>query len=148
MARNVFFSFHYDNDVSRAFVVRNSYVTKADRIVHGIVDKADFETIKRQGELAVKRWIDLQLQYTSVTVVLIGSETLNRPFVKYEIEKSISRNNAIIGVFVDRIKDLNGYVSLRCDTSNFRFPLYDYVWQDGYNNLGSWVEDAARAIGK
>src|SRR5665647_501917 len=104
MARNVFFSFHYDNDVTRAWVVRNSWVTKPNRTSSGVIDKAEFEKIKKDGDAAVKRWIDSQLIGTSVTVVLIGSETLNRPFVKYEIEQSLSRGNAIIGVFVNKIK--------------------------------------------
>ncbi|MBQ5557445.1 MAG: TIR domain-containing protein [Aeriscardovia sp.] len=42
------------------------------------------------------RWVDNQLDGTSVTVVLIGSETLNRPFVQYEICESIQRGNAVV----------------------------------------------------
>ena len=44
--------------------------------------------MKKQGDRAVKDWIDRQLKNTSVTVVLIGSETSNRPYVQYEIKKS------------------------------------------------------------
>lgn len=148
MARNVFFSFHYDNDVTRAFVVRQSWVTKENRTATGVIDKADFEKIKRDGEDAVKRWINSQLEGTTVTVVLIGSETLNRPFVKYEIEKSIARGNGIIGVFVNNIKDFNQSTSTRCSTTNFNFPLYDWVRDDGYNNLGKWIEEAAKKAEK
>lgn len=84
MARRVFFSFHYDNDINRSMTVRNSWVTQGKEAA-GFVDKAEFEKIKRTGETAVHNWIDNQLNGTSVTVVLIGSETLNRPFVQYEI---------------------------------------------------------------
>jgi hypothetical protein len=38
------------------------------------------------------------LENTSVTVVLIGTETANRPWVKYEIEQSIARKNGLLGV--------------------------------------------------
>jgi len=31
MARKVFFSFHYERDIWRASIVRNSWVTKPDR---------------------------------------------------------------------------------------------------------------------
>jgi len=148
MARNVFFSFHYDNDVTRAWVVRNSWVTKPNRTSSGVIDKADFEKIKKDGDAAVKRWIDLQLLGTSVTVVLIGSETLNRPFVKYEIEQSIARGNAIIGVFVNKIKDFDQTTSTRCDISGFKYSLYDWVAGGGYANLGDWVEAAAKQVGK
>ena len=46
MARNVFFSFHYDNDVQRAFVVRQSWVTKPNRTASGVIDRADFGYLK------------------------------------------------------------------------------------------------------
>lgn len=148
MAKNVFFSFHYDNDVTRAMVVRKSDMTKAGIQAHGVIDKAEFEEIQRHGIAAVQKWIDSQLQYTSVTVVLIGSETLNRPFVKYEIDQSIKRGNAIIGVFVNNINDLNQRTSSRCDTSHFPYKLYDWIYDDGYNNLGKWVDEAAKAAGR
>ena len=84
MARRVFFSFHYDNDINRSMTVRNSWVTQGKEAA-GFIDKAEFEQIKRQGDTAVHNWIDKQLEGTSVTVVLIGSETLKRPFVQYDI---------------------------------------------------------------
>ena len=148
MARNVFFSFHYDNDVQRAFVVRQSWVTKPNRTASGVIDRADFESIKRNGDAAIKRWIDNQLIGTSVTVVLIGAETLQRPFVKYEIEQSIIRGNGILGVFVHNIRDFDQTTIPKCDTSGFKFPLYDWINNDGYNKLGDWVEAAAIKAGK
>lgn len=163
MARRVFFSFHYENDINRSMTVRNSWVTQGKEAA-GFIDKAEFEQVKRQGDTAVYRWIDKQLQGTSVTVVLIGSDTLNRPFVKYEICKSIERGNAIIGVYIHNIKDMRtlkysskgnahtiiGYYD---DNSPAYFDkicdgLYDYTFQDGYNNLGNWIEKAARAHNK
>ena len=148
MARSVFFSFHYDNDVTRAWVVRNSWVTKPNRTSSGVIDKAKIEKIKKDGDAAVKRWIDSQLSGTSVTAVLIGSETLSRPFVKYEIKQSISRGNGIIGVFVNKIKDFDQTTSFRCDTSNFNYSLYDWVAGDGYANLGESSKYTTKSIGK
>ncbi len=29
-----------------------------------------------------------------------------------------------------------------------RFPVYDWVLNDGYNNLGTWVQRAATEAGK
>ena len=94
MARRVFFSFHYENDIARSMTVRNSWLTQGKEAA-GIIDKAEFEQIKRQGVNAVHSWIDKQLEGTSVTVVLIGAETLNRPFVQYEICQSLHRGNAV-----------------------------------------------------
>lgn len=156
MARKVFFSFHYDNDVTRASIVRNAWVTKPDRAAAGYIDHAEFEKIKQRGTQAVRDWIDDQLWGSTVTVVLIGAETLTRPFVKYELEQSYKRGNAIIGVYVDKLRDFKGNTSGRCSTYNVEvgtdksgstiwfssFPVFDYVSDDGYNNLGTWVEKA------
>jgi hypothetical protein len=74
MARKVFFSFHYKNDVWRANQIRNSWVTKDNKEAAGFIDAADFEKVEKEGEDAIKRWISKQLDGTSVTVVLIGSD--------------------------------------------------------------------------
>lgn len=163
MARRVFFSFHYDNDINRSMTVRNSWVTQGKEAA-GFIDKATFEQIKRQGDAAVHRWIDGQLNGTSVTVVLIGSETLNRQFVQYEICESLKRGNAIIGVHINGIRDMrtsmgsskgntNTVVGYYNDNTPAYFDkvcdgIYDYTTQNGYNNLGTWIESAAKAHGK
>ena len=163
MARRVFFSFHYENDINRSMTVRNSWVTQGKETA-GFIDKAEFEQIKRQGDLAVHRWIDKQLEGTSVTVVLIGSETLNRSFVKYEICKSLQKGNAVIGVHINNIRDMRtqksslkgnvhtviGYYSNNIPAyfDDIADGIYDYTYDDGYYHLGKWIEDAARAHNK
>jgi len=161
MARKVFFSFHYDNDVWRANIVRNSWVTKPNTATAGFIDKADFEELKRKGKLAVENWIDSQLEGTTVTVVLIGSETLQRPFVKYELQKSYERGNGIIGIFINELKDSNGNTTTKCDIYGVElgkkdgssvyfssYKSYDWFGDNGYDNIGNWVEVAATKAGK
>lgn len=159
MARRVFFSFHYENDINRSMVVRNSWVTQGKEAA-GFIDKVEFEQIKRQGEKAICNWIDKQLEGTSVTVVLIGAKTLDRPFVQYEICKSLQRGNGVIGIHINGIKDMRtGMTSARGnihtvigrynDNSPAYFDcvcngIYDYILQNGYTNMGSWIEAAAR----
>ena len=48
MARRVFFSFHYDNDINRSMTVRNSWLIQGKEAA-GFIDKAEFEQIKRKG---------------------------------------------------------------------------------------------------
>ncbi len=88
MARRVFFSFHYERDILRVGQIRNSGITKPDLESAGFIDAASWESLKRQGDDAIKRWINSQLDGTSVTVVLIGAQTSERDWVKYEIEQS------------------------------------------------------------
>ena len=159
MARRVFFSFHYEEDINRSMVVRNSWVTQGKEVA-GFIDKVEFEKVKKEGKEAICRWIDKQLVGTSVTVVLIGKETLNRPFVQYEIRKSVERGNAIIGVCIHNIKDMitqktsvKGNPHTIIGYYDGKIPayfddicdgLYDYLEDNGYCNLGIWIEEAAK----
>jgi len=159
MARRVFFSFHYERDVWRASQVRNSWVTK-DRESAGFWDAASWEEVKKKGQSAIEKWIDDQLTGTSVTVVLIGSETSTRPYVDYEITASHKRGNGLLGIYIHNIKDSNQ----RTDTKGanpfnkwtfknsegkvITFPTYDWVNDDGRENLGDWVEAAATKAGR
>jgi len=50
VARRVFFSFHYERDVQRASVIRNSWVTKPNSEEAGFIDAANWEEVKKKGE--------------------------------------------------------------------------------------------------
>lgn len=146
MARRAFFSFKYE-DVQRAMVVRNSWVAQG-REAAGFIDAAEFEKLKRQGDEVVKRWINEQLRGTSVTVVLVGAETCDSKWVKYEIEQSKARGNGLLGVDISKIRDLDGNTTERCGKIPAGYPFYLWKKDDGYNNLGSWIEKAARDAGR
>lgn len=146
MARRVFFSFEY-GDVSRAMVVRNSWVTQGKQAA-GFVDAAEFEKIKRQGDAAIKRWIDNQLNGTSVTVVLVGKKTCDSKWVKYEIDKSIEIGNGLLGVDISKIKDFQGNTTERCAKLPKGYPFYLWNNDEGYKNVGVWIEKAAKAAGR
>ena len=108
MAKRVFFSFHYD-DVKdfRANVVRQHWLTKSDRTAAGFFDASIWESARKQGSVALKRLINGSLENTSVTCVLVGSQTYSRPWVRYEILKSFRRGNSIIAVHINSIKGKN-----------------------------------------
>lgn len=146
MARRVFFSFKY-RDVSRAMVVRNSWVTQG-REAAGFVDAADFEKIKKQGDAAIKRWIDYQLESTSVTVVLVGQQTCSSRWVKYEIQQSINRGSGLLGIDVSKVKDLQGNTTDRCGQIPNGYKFYLWNSENGYQNMGKWIEEAAKAAGR
>ena len=146
MARKVFFSFKYE-DVSRAMVVRNSWVTK-DKESAGFIDKAEFEEVKKKGDQAIKNWIDSQLKGTSVTVVLVGEKTCDSKWVKYEIEKSIEKGNGLIGIDISKIKDLQGDTSERCAEIPKGFKFYLWNKDKGYEDMGDWIEEAAKEAEK
>ncbi len=109
MAKRVFFSFHYQ-DVKdfRANVVRNHWLTKEDREDAGFFDGSVWEATKRSGVEKLKNFIDEALDGTTVTCVLIGSETYDRRWVRYEIVSSLCRGNSVFGVHINGIKGKDG----------------------------------------
>ncbi len=145
MARRVFFSFEY-SDVSRAMVVRNSWVTQGKEAA-GFIDSAEFEKLKQQGDDAVKRWIDKQLQGTSVTAVLVGAKTCSSKWVKYEIDKSIKDGKGLLGVDISKIKNMQGNTSDRCGQIPKGYEFYLWNKHEGYKNIGKWIEKTATDAG-
>ncbi len=108
MAKRVFFSFHYDDvKTFRANVVRNHGITKPTVEEAGFFDASIWEDAKRHGDAAVKRLINSNLDNTTVTCALIGSETWRRRWVRYEILKSYDRSNLLFGVHINSVPDKN-----------------------------------------
>jgi len=103
MAKRVYFAFHYQDVIDfRANVVRNHSLTKGLEKA-GYYDASIWEESKKKGDLALKRMINAELDYTSVTVVLVGSQTYARRWVRYEIMKSAECGNRMLGVQINSI---------------------------------------------
>jgi hypothetical protein len=105
MAKRVFFSFHYQDVADfRANVVRQHWLTKPDREAAGFFDASIWETAKKTGNTTVKRLINASVDGTSVTCVLVGSQTYLRPWVRYEILKSFRKGNSMLAVHINSIR--------------------------------------------
>lgn len=162
MARKIFFSFHYDRDVRRVVQVRNSWVIRPEGAAPPFYDKAEFEEAKRRAG-GIEQWIEEQLKGTSVTVVLFGAETYEREWVRHEIKRSYELKKGILAIDIHNVKDpQNGadsqgknplnYWSIEQGGRNVSFSSlyksYDWVRDNGYANLPSWIEAAAKAAGR
>ena len=109
MAKRVFFSFHYQDVIDfRANVVRNHKTLKHESA--GYFDASIWEESKKVSDLALKRLINGGLTNTSVTAVLIGSETFSRRWVRYEIMKSLEKGNSLIGIQINSITGKDGKI--------------------------------------
>lgn len=146
MARRVFFSFHYDRDIWRANQVRNCNVV-AGTDTADFFDHSEYEEAKKNGSDGIKRMILRNLRNATVTIVLIGTETATRPWVKYEIAESIARKNGLPGIYIHHLKNHDG------NTSLFRgakptvlagkdFPAYD--WDKDLDKLRRAIEEAGK----
>lgn len=140
--RHVFFSFHYQRDIWRANVVRNSGVVIGEAAA-GFRDASLWEEARRKGDAAIKKLIDDGLIGTTVTVVLIGAETANRKYVNYEIDKSIERNNGLLGLRIHNIRDRNGNTDFPgpapAKLTSGGYPTY--TWTNS-SDFARWVEEA------
>ncbi|MCD7923170.1 MAG: TIR domain-containing protein [Bacteroides sp.] len=147
MAKRVFFSFHYQDVIDfRVNVVRNHNITKSDNA--GYFDASIWEDAKRTSDLSLKRLINSELLYTSVTAVLVGTETYERRWVRYELMKSFEKNNKILAIHINGIAGRNSLTKSfgknPLDYLGFRISgdgkkLFLYEWKNGewlrYNDL-------------
>lgn len=157
MKRQVFYSFHYKNDVRRVSQVRNIGALEDNKPVS---DNA-WEEVKRKGDDNIKQWINDNMKYRSCVIVMIGEETANRKWVKYEIEKAWNDGKGLLGIYIHNLKDP---VTGKCSQGENPFSsftmkrdkksLADIVKcynpnpNDAYNdikdNLEKWVEEAIK----
>src|SRR5712692_5103482 len=126
--RSVFYSFHFDNDVMRTQQVRNIGALDRDEPVSATA----WETVKSGGTKAIQNWIDANMSRRHCVIVLIGSQTAQRPWVKYEIAKAWEDKRGLFGIYIHNLKDPrtgtcaqgpNPFAQLTLD----RMPLANFV---------------------
>jgi hypothetical protein len=138
-------------------------VTKPDREDAGFWDAASWESVRKRGKEAIERWIDKQMEGTSVTVLLIGFETNKSEYVDYEIKSSHIKGNGMLGIYIHNMKGIDGktdskginpleqWYSTHSDRKIYYseiYKTYDWIYDDGYKNMGDWIETAAKNAGK
>lgn len=158
MARHVFYSFHFNNDFARVQQVRNINSISGQTYA----TPQQWEDAKGKGDAAVKSWIDSQMNGKSCLVVLVGSQTASRKWVKYEIEKAWNDKKGVLGVHINKLKDLNGNTSSKGSSPFSTFSMCDgkvamssvvqlktpagSTSKETYgsiaDNLESWIEEA------
>lgn len=145
MARRVFFSFHYQRDIWRTNVVRNSGVVEGSAAA-GFHDASLWEEAKRKGPAQVKALIDAGLIGTSVTVVLVGAKTAERQYVDYEVEKSIARGNGLLGIYISGIKDQQGNTDTQGPVPQRLLSAGASCYYWDRSKFGEWVEAAFKKV--
>lgn len=155
----VFYSFHYERDVTRVQQVRNMGVLDGQPLLNA----QKWEEVLRGGKAAIERWIDDQMAYKNAVVVLVGAETADRPWVQYEIEKAWADRKPLVGIRIHGLANLqrqtsqrgqNPFAKIRTDawtTLEQLVPLHDppgadssTVYRSIQANLRTWVDNAVR----
>ena len=155
MKRQVFYSFHYGNDVRRVAQIRSIGALEDNKPVSA----NEWEEVKRKGQKAIERWIDDNMRYRSCVIVLVDEETANRPWVKYEIEKAWKEGRGVVGIYIHNINDplygkcpkgKNPFDEFTLKPSGMKLssivkcynPSPNDAYNDIRNNIETWVEEA------
>lgn len=109
MARRCFYSFHYQGDCQRASQVRQIGSIEGNRPA----TDNDWETVKKGGDPAIRRWIAGQMEGKSCTIVLIGRDTANRKWINHEIVESWNAGIGVVGIYIHGLKNLAGVISTK-----------------------------------
>ena len=154
--RRTFFSFHYKPDNWRAGQVRNMGIVEGNASVS---DNA-WEEVTGGGESAIQEWINGQMKGRSCTIVLIGSKTADRKWIKYEIEKAWNDGKGLVGIYIHGLKNQEGEQSTKGKNPFGAFTVgkenlsdivkaYDppyktskYVFDHIADKIAEWVEEA------
>ena len=122
----------------------------------------DWESVKKGGDAAIQKWINDQMKYRSCTVVLVGSNTANRKWINYEIQKSWSERMGVVGIHIHHLKDSNqsqayqgsnpfGYVYSNGMYLSQAVKLYNSPHTDSKDvykyisdNIAGWTEEAIK----
>lgn len=107
--RNCFYSFYYIPDNWRAATVRSI------GSIEGNAPTSDnnWESIKKVGEAAIKKWIADQMKGKSCIVVLVGTNTAGRKWIIHEIIKGWDDRKGVVGIHVHGLKDKDGKFSTK-----------------------------------
>jgi hypothetical protein len=162
LAESVYFSFHYKRDNWRVQKVQKIGALQGQPLLNA----QEWEEVKRKGTPSIQGWIDRQMAYKRAVVVLVGSETANRPWVQYEIEKAWRDKRPLVGIRIHGLSDVNGHrdqagpnpfarLSLRIGVVSRTLadyvPLYNpdgatsqQIYGNIAINLEAWVKSAAR----
>lgn len=135
MAKSVFYSFHYERDMYRVQLVRNIHALEGQPLL----DSQEWETVKRQGDAAIKQWIDKQMNYKKAVIVLVGKQTAGRKWVKYEISRAWEIGKPLLGIRIHGISSMG--ITDSPGTSPFDpasgIPLFDPTVTDYLGRIDS-----------
>jgi len=153
--RQIFYSFHFENDVMRVQLVRNMGVIEGNQST----SSNNWEELKRKGDKSIKKWINDNMKHRSCVVVLIGSDTAGRKWIDYEIKKAWNDGKGVVGIYIHNLKCPNNEIRTKGKNPFEAFTLndgkeklsnivkcYNPIPNDAYKvikaNIDDWIEEA------
>jgi len=159
MAKKCFLSFHYKSDCWRV-----SQVKKIGAIEEQpLLDSNDWESIKKQGDAGIEKWIADNMRGKDCLVVLVGEKTAGRRWVNHEIKKAWKDGLGVLAVHIHNLKNSdseqsnkgsNPFKGLTVGGETVTGKVYDPPYKISTNvydhikeNISTWIDDAIRARG-
>jgi hypothetical protein len=138
----VFVSYHHANDESRKKIFILRFGNRFGSIIPGAVELGDIDP-NLQTETIRTKIRDNYLSNTSVTVVLVGTDTWRRKHVDWEISSSIraTKNNprsGLLGILLPSYMEQYGIDRYNPRTIPARLHLNA---ECGYARIHPWSED-------
>ncbi|MBC9209827.1 TIR domain-containing protein [Roseomonas aerophila] len=155
--KQCFLSFHYKPDNWRVQQVKN--IGSIDE--QPILTANKWEEIKKEGDTAVESWIDRNMNNKECLIVLVGTKTAGRRWVKYEIKKAWEKGLGVMAIHIHNLKDAAGeqsekgsnpFAGLKVDGHDVVGTVYDppyktstFVYEHITENIEDWVKAAIKA---
>jgi MTH538 TIR-like domain (DUF1863) len=153
--RQIFYSFHYKNDVMRVAQLRNIGALEDNKPA----SENDWEEVKKKNDAGIEKWIDENMNYRTCVVVMVGEDTSNRKWVKHEIKKAWIEKRGILGIYIHNVncprngnskQGSNPFNNFTIKGKNMSeiVKCYNPKSNDAYNdiksNLENWIEEAIK----
>ncbi len=148
----VFVSYHHDNDQYYRNEFERLFAAQNDIMVSRSVKDGDIDT-NLPTETIRQKIRDEYLSDSTVTVVLIGTETWKRKHVDWEIGSSIrqtrlSSRSGLLGIL---LPSYPGYAKNSYNSQTIPPRLFDnlengfaklYCWNESPSSMQQWIHDA------
>ncbi|MER8412904.1 TIR domain-containing protein [Mesorhizobium sp. M0293] len=155
--RKCYISFDAVHDMWRVQQIRNM-----GRIeTQPILDREAWDKVLRRGDKAITAWVDDNMRGKECLIVLVGAQTADRKWVRYEIERAWRNGLGILAIDVHNLKDRDGRSSEKgaspfdalliegtaMDAQTYDPPFTDSVAVYEYirDNLRHWISHAVDA---
>jgi hypothetical protein len=153
----VFFSFDFAEDLWRASIVRNRWITDPSA-AGGAFWRREFLAGDPPSPSAVLELVEQEVRAADVVVVLIGERTAECGHVRSAIRRAAELGRVLFGIYIDRVTDRYGFPGRRGpnpfdsvpvpgggdEPLSARVRTYDWFADDGVEHLTAWIDEAAR----
>lgn len=155
--RRIFPSYDWDEDVWRVNQIMN---------LDEILEKEDIgfekgvpnEEIK-SSDRKIEEWIKSNMERCSCVIFFVGEKTYKSEWVKYEMELAKKLRKARFIINLRGMKNKEGEECKECpdpykhhrlysSTGGYMIKRYDWIKNNGLENISDWIEDACQRAGK